>query len=183
NIYCNHLLHEGHGFPLYVPEPRRNLPTEYQTIGVSIGDVGRVTPEGIFDFFFNIYHPADHPINGNRVPEDFSPLPLYSSIDVSPQIFAPGAYVCSPSVQEAVHELPLEFCSGPSGAILALPHGSLLEKLENLDSMRRYAAQYAESWYKYVNGVRGRGLANGGLYLITGCEKTKSWGIASFQNV
>lgn len=49
--------------------------------------------------------------------------------------------------------------------------------------MRRYAARHAESWYKYVNEVRGRGLENGSLYLITGWEKARSWGMASFQNV
>ncbi|KAJ6624711.1 hypothetical protein B0H10DRAFT_1750886, partial [Mycena sp. CBHHK59/15] len=62
-IYSSQLLRQGRGFPLYVPEPQRNLPEEYQTRGISIGDVGRVTPEGIFDFFFNIYLPAHHPIN------------------------------------------------------------------------------------------------------------------------
>jgi hypothetical protein len=36
---------------------------------VSIGDVGSVTAEGIFDFFFNIFLPPEHLINGNRTPE------------------------------------------------------------------------------------------------------------------
>jgi hypothetical protein len=74
-------------------------------------------------------------------------------------------------------------CFGPTGAILALPHGAHLDKLENLESMRRYAAQNAESWYKYANGTRGRGLVNGSLYLVTGCEKAKSWGMTLFQDV
>ncbi|KAJ7813836.1 hypothetical protein B0H13DRAFT_2465944, partial [Mycena leptocephala] len=49
--YCGQLLRQGRGFPLYVPGPPGNLP-EYQRNGVSIGDVGRVTPDGAFDFFF-----------------------------------------------------------------------------------------------------------------------------------
>jgi hypothetical protein len=51
--------------------------------------------------------------------------------------------------------------------------------------MRRYAAKNAESWYKHVNAPEGRGrrLVNGFLYLITGCEKSQSWGMATFQNV
>jgi hypothetical protein len=48
--------------------------------------------------------------------------------------------------------------------------------------LRLYAAKHADSWYKYINGVRGRGLLNGSFYLITGCKKSKSWGIASFQD-
>ncbi|KAJ6520881.1 hypothetical protein DFH09DRAFT_225077 [Mycena vulgaris] len=43
----------------------------------------------------------------------------------------------------------------------------------------------AESWYRHINAPEGRGrqLMNGFLYLITGCEKSQSWGSASFQNV
>ncbi|KAJ7822057.1 hypothetical protein B0H14DRAFT_2370973 [Mycena olivaceomarginata] len=73
-------------------------------------------------------------------------------------------------------------CGGPSRAVLTLPNGAHLEKLENLDNMRRYAARHAESWYKYVNETRGRGLANGSLYLVTGWEKADSWGMASYHN-
>ncbi|KAJ7463646.1 hypothetical protein FB451DRAFT_1042801, partial [Mycena latifolia] len=72
--YCSQLLRRGRGFPLYVPGPQRNLPREYQRQGVAIGDVGRVTPEGIFDFFFNIYLDADDPINAGKRPGRLSPF-------------------------------------------------------------------------------------------------------------
>ncbi|KAF7374428.1 WD40 containing domain protein [Mycena sanguinolenta] len=187
--YCSQLLRQGRGFPLYVPRPQPNLPAEYQRRGVAIGDVGRVTPEGGFDFFFNIYLPANHPINAN-VPEDFVPLSPCDPIDVSYHDFDPGNFVSSPSVTEISREYP-EFpggefvfsCREPTGAALTLPHGAHLEKLENLETMRQYAAKHAESWYKYVNGTRGRGLVNGNLYLVTGCEKPRSWGMASFHGV
>ncbi|KAJ7800606.1 hypothetical protein B0H13DRAFT_1482750, partial [Mycena leptocephala] len=71
--YPIQLLYQGRGFPLYVPGPRVNLPVQYRREGVAIGDVGRIAPEGNFDFFFNIYLPAEHPINAN-VPEGFVPL-------------------------------------------------------------------------------------------------------------
>ncbi|KAJ7476173.1 hypothetical protein FB451DRAFT_268897 [Mycena latifolia] len=190
-IYCLQLLRQKRGFPLYVPEPQQNLPDEYQRTGVAIGDVGRVTSEGIFDFFFNIYLPPEHPINAN-IPEDFSPIPGYASIDVHRLHFVPGNYVSSPSVQKleidhSSNDFPGgEFmfnCEAPTGAVLALPHGARLEKLENLENIRRYAVQNAESWYKYINGPRGRGLQNGALYLVTGCEKSQSWGMAAFNSV
>ncbi|KAJ7476190.1 hypothetical protein FB451DRAFT_1366736 [Mycena latifolia] len=173
--YSSQLLRQGRGFPLK---------------GVAIGDVGRVTPEGIFDFFFNIYCAPDHPINANA-PEDFVPLSRHSPADVIPHEFAKGNYVSTPSVYESERGVLESFpggefifnCAGPNGAVLALPDGALREKLENLEPMRQYAAKHAESWYKYVNGARGRGLTNGSLYLVTGCEKTKSWGMASFQDV
>ncbi|KAJ7679078.1 hypothetical protein DFH06DRAFT_504972 [Mycena polygramma] len=188
--YSRQLLHEGRGFPMYVPAPQRTLPPQYQRKGIAIGDVGSVTSEGIFDFFFNIYLPADDPINAN-VPEDFVPLSPYSLSDVIYEDYEPGDYVSTPSIEEINGDFSdsapggefVFHCSAPNGAVLALPHGAHLQKLRNIANMRRYAAKHAESWYKHVNGTRGRELANGGLHLITGCEKAKSWGIASFHDV
>jgi hypothetical protein len=99
-IYCNQLLRRKRGFPLYDPEPRQSLPEEYRSSGVAIGDVGRVTPEGTFDFFFNIFLPADHPININNVPEDFHPLAPYASDrDLYNKVYPPGAHVSTSSVE------------------------------------------------------------------------------------
>ncbi|KAJ7649648.1 hypothetical protein FB45DRAFT_708675, partial [Roridomyces roridus] len=95
--YCNQLLLQGRGFPLYVPAPRGNLPEEYQRKGVSIGDVGRVTPEGVFHFFFNIYLPASHPINDNDVPDNFTPLTKYDSKSVVPMDYPPEEFVSTPA--------------------------------------------------------------------------------------
>jgi hypothetical protein len=67
-------------------------------------------------------------------------------------------------------------------AVLALPHGSHLQKLRNLEPIREYATGHAESWLQYVNGPRGRGL-DGSLYLVTGSEKALSWGMTSFHSV
>ncbi|KAJ7614157.1 hypothetical protein FB45DRAFT_262659 [Roridomyces roridus] len=190
--YCNQLLRHGRGFPLYIPAPRGNLPAEYGYRGVSIGDVGRVTPEGIFDFFFNIYLPADHPINDNDVPENFSPLALYDSKNVLPIEYLPGQHVSTSAVLKVDLELSEgrgdsgEFvfdCLGPRGAVLALPLGSHIERLDNFGDMLQYTRQNAENWYKYVNGARGRQLSNGSLYLITGWEKARAWGIAAFQEI
>ncbi|KAJ7800335.1 hypothetical protein B0H13DRAFT_1534572, partial [Mycena leptocephala] len=186
--YSSQLLGQGRGFPLYVPGPQINLSAEYRRRGVAIGDVGTVTPEGIFDFYFNIYLPANNPINAN-VPEGFAPLAPYDPIDVLHYDFDPGNYVSSPSIHEIKDDDFSEFahggefvfnCGGPNGAVLALPHGAHLETLKHLVNMRRHAAKHAESWYRYVNETRGRELVNGSLYLVTGCEKAKSWGIASF---
>ncbi|KAJ7107097.1 hypothetical protein C8R44DRAFT_744959 [Mycena epipterygia] len=186
------IMRKGRGFPLYDPQPQPNLPEEYRRRGISIGDVGSVTPEGIFDFYFNVYLPSDHPINENHVPDNFVQLPFYSGRDTIHQDHHPGEHCSTVSVREIGHgflsgQFPAqEFrfnCVGPSGAVLALPHGSHFEKLKNLDSLRRYAAEHADNWYRYINGDRGRELENGSLYLITGCEKSQSWGIASFQHV
>ncbi|KAJ7757762.1 hypothetical protein DFH07DRAFT_458930 [Mycena maculata] len=191
-IYYRQLLRQKRGVPLHHPGPQQNLPEKYQRHGVAIGDVGRISPDGIFDFFFNIYLPADHPINENDVPEDFAPLQHYIRKDIFHLDFEAGTYVSSPSAQMLNLEAPSDefpggefmfICDAPHGALLALPHGAHLEKLENLENMRQYVAKNAESWYRYINDVRGRGLVNGVLYLVTGWEKSPSWGMASFHSV
>ncbi|KAJ7868838.1 hypothetical protein B0H13DRAFT_1484566, partial [Mycena leptocephala] len=180
--YCGQLIRQGRGVPLYVPGPPGNLPDEYRRNGVSIGDVGRVTPDGAFDFFFNIYLEADHPINANCVPDDFSPLKKHRIAgDIIPSDQDPGNHVSTPSVQKLEPD-PQFNCGAPQGAVLALPQGAHLEKLENLETLRIYIAKHAESWYRYIRGTRGRELENGSLYLVTGWEKAPSWGMALFHS-
>ncbi|KAF8126413.1 hypothetical protein K438DRAFT_1520690, partial [Mycena galopus ATCC 62051] len=180
--YTNQLLYQGRGFPLYIPEPPGNLPAQYRRKGVTIGDIGTVTAEGVFDFLFNIYLLADDPINED-IPEDFVALPPYREKDVIYRHIDPGNYVsCSMRRPETGGNFVFD-CQGPNGAVLALPHGARVEKLRNLENMRQYATTHVESWYKYANKTRGRGLVNGSLYLVTGCEKARSWGMASFHNV
>jgi hypothetical protein len=70
--------------------------------------------------------------------------------------------------------------------VLALPNGAQQQKLRNLDRIQTYVARHAASWYEYISksddlSGRGRGLANGDLYLVTGHEKTLSWGMASYS--
>ncbi|KAJ7614114.1 hypothetical protein FB45DRAFT_262046 [Roridomyces roridus] len=193
--YCSQLLRCGRGFPLYLPGPGENLPQEYQKHGVSIGDVGRVTPGGGFDFFFNIYLPVDDPVNAIGTPENFHPLtPRYVSADMTSLGYSAEDYVSTGSSLEKVDSQPppVDFpamesfvfhCRGPQGAVLTIPLGSRVEELVNLENMLRYARENAESWYKYVNGARGRRLTNGSLYLVTGWEKALVWGRASFQDL
>ncbi|KAJ7887850.1 hypothetical protein B0H14DRAFT_2562619 [Mycena olivaceomarginata] len=159
----------GRGFPLYRPEPQINLPAQYREKGVAIGDVGTVTVDGDFDFFFNIY------INGLK---DLIPLPPYHPME---------DIKCYPhsirKIGSLGSTLGADFifnCTAPNGAVLALPHGGQVEKLRPIRFMREYAAKNAESWYKYLNGTKGFELMNGSLLLITGCENAKSWGMAMF---
>lgn len=105
-IYRGHLLRHKRGFPLYVPGPQANHPAPYQEHGVAIGDVGTVTPEGIFEFFFNIFLPAEHPINANYTPDDFSPMMPYDLADVLHDSYNPGHCVSSPTVRQLGLDAP-----------------------------------------------------------------------------
>ncbi|KAJ7713031.1 hypothetical protein B0H14DRAFT_3017392 [Mycena olivaceomarginata] len=190
-IYWSQLIRQKRGYPLYVPQPQINLPAEYREHGVAIGDVGRVTPEGTFDFFFNIFLPSEHPIHANGTPEDFAPMAGYKPKDVHGLNHPPGSFVATHTVRK-VNPVPppddfpagnLHFsCDGPRGAVLALPDGSEFRTLLNVNRIRNYAAEHAESWYQYSHGTQGREVANGDLYLVTGWEKARSWGMASYTS-
>jgi len=39
-----------------------------------------------------------------------------------------------------------------------------------------------ESWYTYINNIRGREARNGDVRLVVGCDKASSWGMATFAN-
>ena len=64
-----------------------------------------------------------------------------------------------------------------------MPDGAFRENLRNKSLFRDFAAENAESWYRFVNGPCGWELGNGDLLLITGCDKTTSWGLAAYQNI
>jgi hypothetical protein len=63
-----------------------------------------------------------------------------------------------------------------------MPQGADAEDLANISRFRRYLSANAESWYKYVNDVRGREARNGDVRLVIGCDKASSWGMATFAN-
>ncbi|KAJ6451933.1 hypothetical protein C8R45DRAFT_848119, partial [Mycena sanguinolenta] len=205
--YCTQMLRQGRGFPLYIPGPSRLLPDEYQENGIQIGDIGTVTPEGLFDFLFNIYLPADHPININGVPHGFYPLQRYNDrtdiivIDHEPGDYYNAGYPASifctvlTEISRVLTQLVTmawtsrqvrgDFifrCQPPEGAVLALPYGEMLKRLRNVQPVQEYARMHAESWYAYMKSTTG--LANNSsLYLITGCEKATSWGLGSYHSI
>ena len=64
-----------------------------------------------------------------------------------------------------------------------MPQGAYHEDLKNISRFRDYALTHAESWYKYANGPCGREIGNGELHMVTGCDKTTSWGIATYSHL
>ena len=73
--YTNRLRTKGHGYPLWRPDLDENLPEEYKTEGIRIGDLGLIM-DGEFSYLFNICVPAEHPINRGRTPSNFRHLDL-----------------------------------------------------------------------------------------------------------
>lgn len=82
-VYAKALLPKKYGFPFWLAEPQDNLPYDYRTNGVQIGDVLVFTPDGGYDFMFNIFLSKDHPINTGRVADNHIPLSIIPQLDVS----------------------------------------------------------------------------------------------------
>ncbi|PBK66352.1 hypothetical protein ARMSODRAFT_856095, partial [Armillaria solidipes] len=190
----------GHGYPLWIPEPDYSLPDAYRDKGVSVGDLGILTEDGGFDFLFNICVDADGPVNQGHVPPQFEPLrfPQRDPIRKVMSLHRKNSSVTSAHVStteisvEGSAELPAisSFVAGGGGvefstskaeaAILMLPDGGNRYDTKHRSLFQQYATKNALSWYIYVNSLDhlARQAPNGSLYLVTGCDKARSWGTA-----
>jgi hypothetical protein len=69
------------------------------------------------------------------------------------------------------------------GALLILPEGASREDLVNVDILGVHANLNAAAYYQVANGRRGRRAGNNSLLLVTGCDKARSWKLASFSGL
>ncbi|EEB95999.1 hypothetical protein MPER_04942 [Moniliophthora perniciosa FA553] len=116
-LYAYFLFSQGHGYPLWVPEPNTQLPAAYADEGIRIGDVGIITRNGGFDFLFNICLPVDHPVNQHYgTPPGFTPLicdrhtfPVPNYFTKGSAVYGGGATARHLSVSAEATPIPLKF--------------------------------------------------------------------------
>ena len=65
------------------------------------GDVGIINMRGSFEFLFNICHPADDPINDQRVPKNFEQLRIHPTDIQEHSEFNGESYVSSSSIRNS----------------------------------------------------------------------------------
>ncbi|ESK87780.1 hypothetical protein Moror_15370 [Moniliophthora roreri MCA 2997] len=198
--YARLFMMERRGYPLYFPEPNDSLPIEYKRKGVQIGDLGLLTEDGMFDFLFNITLGPEDPVNRRGVPEGFVPLDCSSAGTTEQKRYhCNGHHLCSPKYgiwkdsitvseidmrEDSRYQKGIEFTSTDrisEGAILVLPEGCSRIDLKDRQSFLRYARRNASLWFEYADSQGGpRSGRMPILYLVTGCDKSTAWGVASF---
>ncbi|PBK66406.1 hypothetical protein ARMSODRAFT_1048373 [Armillaria solidipes] len=184
-LYTTHLIRKGHGYPFWYPEPDSSRPAAYTERGVHPGDVGILNDIGGFDYLFNIFSDADDPVNNGNVPPNFHPLRPSNS---EPLRVIPGCYGYNVTSAEVNYtEISAGISADAIGttkeaaAILCLPNSATKHEILNKAAIKAYATANGAAWYNYVNGPQylGREAPNGSLYVVTGCDKTDSWGTAA----
>jgi hypothetical protein len=63
-----------------------------------------------------------------------------------------------------------------------LPDGATRIDLRSRSAFFEYAQQHTLNWYAHFNGTLGLDAENGGLYLVTGADKTANWCAAAYAD-
>jgi hypothetical protein len=113
-IYAQKLLPKGHGYPMWTPQPLLDLPDAYKAQGIAIGDVGRITASGAFDYLFNICQPANASVNEEgMIPDNFEQVEL-TPRDLADENFRPpGSDISSTSIKSTTFNANLSSETSP----------------------------------------------------------------------
>ncbi|KAH9482338.1 hypothetical protein JR316_0004436 [Psilocybe cubensis] len=178
----------GNGFSFW-PGSNAILPEPYTQRTIEIGDVGYIDPEGNFNFVFNLFLPADDPLNQlwqDELPQGYIPLdpPCESEISRIPGYYPPGSVIVTKGVDvDRLGETPLHLkftSSEPEAAVLVLPDGARREDLAT-SRVQAYLKKHAENWIRFFSGANSpHAIPNGGIYVITGFDKTASYSASIF---
>ncbi|KZP18196.1 hypothetical protein FIBSPDRAFT_745741 [Athelia psychrophila] len=178
-VYARQLWPQKRGHPLIIPEPSTTLPPQFIDRGVGIGDVG-IIKNGSFLFVFSALAPVDDPVNYLGVPHNFQPFrPNERLFFEWPNMHQKGSELTSSSITK--HNIAVDggLTENPCAAVLNMPDGARSIEYGGLKDLRSYAIRNAKSWYNFINGELGLEAPNGSLYLVSGCDKSRTWGIAS----
>ena len=88
---------------MYRPEGRSSRPQEpLQGKNALLGDVGQMNEDGTFDFSFNIFFPYNHPIQNEKLGQNFqhiSPSLSANEASLKPGYFPPGTVLSSENIK------------------------------------------------------------------------------------
>ncbi|KAF7289661.1 Tkl tkl-ccin protein kinase [Mycena chlorophos] len=176
---------DQNGCPLLAPEPNENAPIPYKETGVRIGDFGLLrNGGGAFEYIFNACLPADDPVNAHW--GYHSPGTVISSATAHEATLGLDTSSTLPPTVPAVagSSVKLSFRSRV-GAVLVLPNGATREDLLSKDGFRKHVQEQAEAWYTFAVrvGFWPSSNPNDKLFVVTGCDKTSAWALASASSL
>ncbi|KAK1225361.1 hypothetical protein PQX77_011701 [Marasmius sp. AFHP31] len=164
------------GYPLWQPSPR--LTAAGKEYLINIGDVGICSDLDPFHTLFNITH-------GEQVPENVDPLcDIEKDITVKAgyhrdlEVLAkPKGAISEQGVESSVFTFSL---SEKEGALLMLPRGGVLKKLQNTYRFKTRIKSHWRQWYKFAEeaGDLDEGQT---LCLLTGIERCSTWAMAGWD--
>ncbi|RXW12585.1 hypothetical protein EST38_g13269, partial [Candolleomyces aberdarensis] len=159
------------GLPCWRPRPLSG------TQGITPGDVGRFNLTNGFQKLFNVW---DEEFAGSwQAPTRITQqLRDYFPEGHSIANGASSTIRLSPDRQYvALFEFP---CTSEQGAVLACTTSADLEELDDPDSLRDFVIQHAGALYQQATSMKK--LAEDSLYIVTGCIKSASWGLAAYRD-
>ncbi|KAJ8088476.1 hypothetical protein PM082_022549 [Marasmius tenuissimus] len=164
------------GYPLWKPSPRRTAAGKEYLI--NIGDVGVCSDLDPFHTLFNITH-------GDQVPEDADPLcDVEKDITVDAEyhggleiLAKPKGAILEQRGESSVFTFEL---SEKEGALLMLPRGGVLKKLQNTHRFKTRIQSHWRQWYDFAEKA-GDLDESQTLCLLTGIERCSTWAMAGWD--
>ncbi|KAK1227448.1 Vacuolar morphogenesis protein 6 [Marasmius sp. AFHP31] len=178
------------GFPLWRPSPRCTEGGDYIP---EIGGVG-VHKHGLpFNTLFNITQARDSPANRDGIPEGVEPpcvlgpraitiekeyhLPRTTFIQPEGAILEQGVQTNNESSDSFTFHL-----SEAGGALLMVPHGGTLQRLEKTTEFKKRVQLHWRQWYDFAGEQVD--LDDGQvLCLVTGIERCSTWAMAAWDSM
>ncbi|KAK1215149.1 hypothetical protein PQX77_022257, partial [Marasmius sp. AFHP31] len=181
--YASLLSAEGLGYPLWSPSPRcTDTGAEYT---MSIGDLGLYSDMYPFHTLFNITEPCGGIPDGNQQPKGVDPpCVIQGKVTVDRRYRQnwklltqpPGSLSLSQPDGDnlRVHKFKL---SKKEGALLMLPQGGVLKRLQKTSEFKRRILDHWRDWYEFAE-EEGDLDETQTLCLLTSVKQCRNWAMA-----
>ncbi|KAK1220127.1 hypothetical protein PQX77_017117 [Marasmius sp. AFHP31] len=188
--YASLLSEIGPGYPLWMPSPRCTDTGEEHT--VSIGDVGICSDVDPFHTLFNITQHLGGVTEGNRIPDGVDPpCDIRGSVTVAATYHRNDKLLLKPhnslSQQATIDEDDLSKVftfnlTEKEGALLLLPQGGILKKLQKTYEFRSRISRHWRQWYDFADEEGDPGERQL-LCLLTGVEQCSAWAMGVWDPI
>ncbi|KAK1216183.1 hypothetical protein PQX77_021197 [Marasmius sp. AFHP31] len=179
--YASLLSAEGLGYPLWSPSPRcTDTGAEYT---ISIGDLGLYSDMYPFHTLFNITKPCGGIPDGNQQPKGVDPpCVIRGKVTVDQRyrenwklLTQPPGSLSQPDGDDSrVHKFKL---SKKEGALLMLPQGGVLQRLQKTSEFKRRILDHWRDWYEFAE-EEGDLDETQTLCLLTSVKQCRNWAMA-----